>query len=176
MKYIQYTSNYTLKEYLLRFLWSLTWPFFRFSPRLLYGWRNFLLRFFGARIGKKVKIYPTAKIMFPWNLEIDARTVISWEVILYNLGKITIGSDTIISQYAHLCAGTHDHQSEDFPLLKLPVSIGNNVWIATEAFIGPDVKIGDNVVVGARSVVIKDIPDDLIVAGNPAKEIKKRNA
>ncbi len=174
MKDIQYATNYTPREYLLRFLWALAWPFFRFSPRLLYGWRNFLLRLFGARIGKKVKIYPSAKIMFPWNLLIGDRTVISWGVILYNLGKITIGSDTIISQYAHICAGTHDYRSPDFKLLKLPVMLGENVWIAANAFIGPGVTIGDRVVVGARSVVVKDVLNDRIVAGNPATEIKRK--
>jgi len=171
MKEITYGRNYTRKEYLLRFLWNFLWPAFRFSPRLLYGWRNFMLRVFGAKIGRGVKIYPSTKIMFPWNLEIGDYTLISWGVILYNLGNITIGSNTIISQYVHICAGNHDHNSPDFKLLKTPIKIGNQVWIATDSFIAPGVSIGDQSVVYAKSVVVKDIPNNSIVAGHPAKVI-----
>jgi putative colanic acid biosynthesis acetyltransferase WcaF len=171
---ISYGSNYSKKEYLLRFLWLCAWPLFRCSPRLFYGWRNMILRIFGAHIGKDVKIYPSADIMFPWNLEIGDHTVISWNVIIYNLGKITIGRDTIISQYTHLCAGNHDFKSPDFTLLKTPITIGNRVWIAADVFIGPGVNLGDHSVVYARSVVVKDISADSIVAGHPAEVIKSR--
>lgn len=166
-------ANYTFKENSARVLWGGVSIFFRYSPRLFYSWRNFLLRIFGARIGKGVKIFPSAKIMFPWNLEIADGTVVSWEVILYNLGKITIGSNTVISQYAHICAGTHEYTSEEFTLLKSSVEIGSKVWVAADAFVGPDVTVGDGVVVGSRSVVINDVPDHTVVAGNPARIIKK---
>ena len=129
------------------------------------------MRLFGAQIGKRVKIYPSADIMFPWNLEIGEGTVISWKVIVYNLGKITIGHDTIISQYVHICAGNHDFKSPDFTLLKTPVTIGNHVWIAADAFIAPGVNIGDHSVIYARSVVVKNIPDNTVAAGHPAKPL-----
>ncbi len=158
----------------MRVLWSLCWPLFGISPRLFYGWRNLILRFFGAKIGKGVKIYPSAKIMFPWILEIGDHTVISWGVILYNLGKITIGSNTIISQYTHICAGNHDHPTPDFKLLKTPITIGNHVWIAADVFIAPGVVIGDHAVVYARSVVVKDVSENSIVGGHPAEVIKGR--
>ena len=166
--------NYTFRENILRVLWSIFSVCFRYSPRLLYGWRNFILRMFGAKIGKGVKIFPSAKIMFPWNLEIGEGAVISWGVIVYNLGKITIGNQTVISQYTHICAGTHDYTSKDFTLLKTPIVIGSNVWVAADAFIGPTVNIGNGAVVAARSVVSKDVPENYIVAGHPAKKIKER--
>lgn len=168
-------SNYTLKENILRVFWGMFSFFFRYSPRHFYAWRNFLLRLFSAKIGKGVKIYPSAKIMFPWNLEIGNKSVISWEVILYDLGTIKIGNNTIISQYAHICAGTHDYKTSKFTLLKTPVTIGDNVWIATDAFIGPGVIVGDNAIVAARSVVISNVPDNKVVGGNPAIQIKDRN-
>lgn len=170
----QLGNNYTIKENINRVLWGVFSICFRYSPRLLYGWRNFLLRAFGAKIGKGVKIFPSAKIMFPWQLEIGDGTVISWGVILYNLGKITIGSHTVISQYVHICAGTHDYGSREFTLLKIPIAIGSNVWVAADAFIGPGVRVGDNTLVAARAVVIKDVLAETIVGGNPAKHLKKK--
>ena len=165
---------YTNRELLLRIIWAFIAPvFFRWSPRLLYGWRNIILRLFGAKIGKKVQIFPSARIMYPWLLEVGDRSVISWDVKVYNPGKIIIGTNTVISQYSHLCAATHDYESENFQLLKQPIHIGSNVWVATEAFIGPGVQIGDGVVVAARSVVIRDVPSLTLVAGNPARQVKE---
>lgn len=163
---------YSNKEFILRLIWSLVnLFFFRYSPRLLYGWRNFLLRMMGASIGQGVKIYPSAMISFPWLLEVKDKAVISWCVRIYNLGKISIGEKTIISQFVHLCGGTHDIKNPGFALLRAGIEIGNCVWIAADAFIGPNVHIGDYAVVGARAVVIKDVEIGNIVAGNPAKII-----
>ena len=96
------STNYTFKEIFLRILWGLVEPlFFTLSPRIFYSWRNFILRIMGARIGKKVQIFPSARIMYPWLFEIGDRSVISWDVKVYNLGKILIGNNTVISQYSH---------------------------------------------------------------------------
>jgi putative colanic acid biosynthesis acetyltransferase WcaF len=129
----------------------------------------------GANIGHGVKIYPSAIITFPWLLEIKDKSVISWGVRIYNLGRISIGKKTIISQFAHLCGGTHDIKNPGFDLLRTGLEIGNSVWIASDAFIGPGVRIGDNAVIGARAVVVKDVAPCTIVAGNPAKKIGQRN-
>jgi len=129
----------------------------------------------GAKIGKGVKIFPSAIITFPWLLEVGDRTIISWGVKVYNLGKISIGSRTVVSQYAHLCGGTHDFRNPGFKLVRSGLEIGNGVWIATEAFIGPALHIGDNSVVGARAVVVKDVEPYTVVAGNPAKKIGERD-
>ncbi len=170
---IAYAQNYTKKEYLLRFLWFVGKYFFRYSPRIFYEWRNVILRVFGAKIGKGVKIYPSADIMFPWNLTIGNFTVISWRVIIYNLGQITIGSNTIISQHAHLCAGTHDYRSPSFDLLKSQIHIGDQVWIAADAFIGPEVQIEHRSVIAARAVIVKNVESGVVMAGNPAKAVSR---
>jgi len=128
----------------------------------------------GAKIGKRVKIYPSADITFPWLLQVNNNVVIAWGVKIYNLGNIKIGEKTIISQFAHLCGGTHDYRNPGFNLLRTGIEIGNNVWIATEAFIGPNVYVGDNAVVGARAAVFQNVLPGTIVGGNPAKQIGSR--
>ena len=166
------SKYYTTWEYLIRFLWFVIEPFFfSFSPRLFYGWRNTVLRLMGAKIGKGVKIYPSAQIMYPWLLEIGDYTTISWEVKVYNLAFSKIGSNTMISQYSHLCGGTHDYKSKNFDLIRTGFTIGNHVWIAADAFIGPGVVVHDHAVVAARAVVIRNVEARSIVGGNPAKAI-----
>jgi putative colanic acid biosynthesis acetyltransferase WcaF len=146
---------------------------FRPSPRLFYGWRNMVLRVFGATIGSRVQIYPSAKIKFPWMLTIEDRVVVSWDVDIYNLGQITIGSDTVISQHVHLCGGTHDYLSPQFTLLRTGLTVGRNVWIAADAFIGPGITVSDNSIVAARAVVVSNVEQGTLVAGNPARVLKK---
>jgi putative colanic acid biosynthesis acetyltransferase WcaF len=167
------SSYYTSREIALRILWGFVdIVFFRFSPRLFYGWRNFVLRLMGAKIGKSVRIFPSARIMYPWLLEVGDSSVISWGVEVYNLGKITIGCNTVISQFSHLCGGTHDYLSREFVLLRTGLTIGNQCWIAADSFIGPGVKVHNGSVVAARSVVVKDVPEKALVAGNPAKVVR----
>jgi putative colanic acid biosynthesis acetyltransferase WcaF len=168
-------TNYTANELMLRVIWGFVEPvFFRFSPRLLYGWRNFILRIMGAKIGKGVKIYPSARIMYPWLLEIGDYATISWHVKVYNLSKSKIGAHTLVSQYSHLCGGTHDFRSPDFDLVRTGFQIGDHVWIAADAFIGPGVTVHDHAVVAARAVVIRDVDAGMVVGGNPAKVLAKR--
>ena len=166
--------KYSRQEQMLRVLWGLVQPLFRFSPRIFFGWRAFLLRLFGGRIGNNVHIYNSATIYMPWNLEIGEWSGIGEHAYIYNLGKITIGSKTTISQRAHLCAGTHDYTSPDLPLLKPSITIGDQAWICADAFIGPGIVIGEGAIVAARGVAVKDVDPWAIVAGNPAKTIKKR--
>lgn len=167
-------SKYSKRELLLRVLWSLVRPLFRYSPRPLFRWRCFLLRLFNARIGENVHIYNSATIYMPWNLEIGDWSSIGEYAFIYNLGKITIGTKTTISHRTHLCAGTHDYTDKTLPLLKLSINIQGSAWVCTDAFIGPGLDIGEGAVIGARSVVVKDVEPWVVVAGNPAIIIKKR--
>lgn len=168
-------SPWSLMEKIARVLWMVAGALlFRSSFHNWYAWRRVLLRCFGARIGRNVRIRPTARIEIPWNLEIGDNSTIGDHVILYSLGKIRIGQLATISQYAHLCAGTHDYTVRSFPLLRPPIVIGDEVWVAADAFVHPGVTIGDRSIVGARATVVRDVPPDQIVAGNPARFIKSR--
>jgi len=157
-----------------RVIWGFLSPCFRFSPRLFWGWRRFLLRAFGAKIGAGVRIYPDVKILIPWNLTLGSWVTVGSNVTLYALGEIVVGQKATISQNAHLCAGTHDYQSPTFELIKSSINIGPSVWICADSFIGPSVSVGAGAVVAARSVVIKDVEELVVVGGNPARYIKCR--
>lgn len=171
----RHVSPWTTREKIGRLLWSWTEAvFFRLSPRTCYRWRNWLLRRFGAEIHSTAHIRRTAKIEVPWNLKVGANAGIGDHVILYCLGPVTIGTRVTISQYAHICAGTHDYTRRDMPLLRPPITIEDDVWIATDAFVGPGVTVGRGTVVGARACVVKDLPPWKICVGNPAVPVKDR--
>ena len=147
---------------------------FRWSLPRAFRWRRWLLRRFGATMAPHSIVYPTARIFHPWWFEMGDWSNLGHEVVIYNLGPVTIGSHTVLSQGVYVCAGTHDYTRPDLPLLRPPIRIGSGVWIAAQAFIGPGVTIGDNSVIGARAVVVKDIPAGMVAAGNPARVIKAR--
>ena len=140
----------------------------------MYNWRNFLLRLFGAKIGKNVIIRPTARITYPWKLSIGDHSWIGDHVDLYTLGEIIIGSNAVISQRSYLCTGSHDSTKLDFPIYAKAIVIEDGVWVATDVFIAPGVTIHKNAVVGARSSVFNDLDAGYVYIGSPAKPIKPR--
>lgn len=157
-----------------RILWTIVSPFFRLSPRPLFQWRAWLLRCFGARVGRRVHIYPSVRVVIPWNLSIGDDSSIGDEVLVYNLGPVTIGRRATVSHRAHLCAGSHDYCDPSLPLLRLPISIGDDAWVCAQSLVGPGVVIGDGAVVGAGAVAMKDVAPWSVVAGNPAQLLKRR--
>lgn len=164
-----------LNDRLRRFLWNaVALLLFRPSPRPLHGWRSFLLRLFGAKIGRGVHVYPTVSIWAPWRLEIGDETGVGDHAILYSQAEICIGRRSVISQGAHLCAGTHDYTQPGFSLITRPITIGDHVWVAAEAFVHPGVTIPNGTVVAARSVVLKDLPEWMVCSGFPCVPLKER--
>ena len=154
--------------------WFVYALFFRTSPQVLYGWRRFLLRTFGAQIGKKVIIRSTAQITYPWKVKIGDYSWIGDDVVLYSLGDIIIGTNSVVSQKSYICTGTHDYTKEDFPILAKKIVIGDECWLATDVFVSPGVIINNGVVVGARSTVINDLDSNSVYVGSPVRFIKKR--
>ncbi|MGB7326148.1 MAG: putative colanic acid biosynthesis acetyltransferase [Rubripirellula sp.] len=147
---------------------------FRPSPRIAFRWRRFLLRCFGAKIGENVRIYNSASVFLPRNLTLAAHCVIGPRVDVYCVAPIDCGEHVMVSQNVELCAATHDYREVDLPLVASPICIEPESWVCASAFIGPGVTIGRGAVVGARSVVFKDVASEDIVAGNPAKRIRSR--
>lgn len=164
-----------LANRLRRLLWGFVWLlFFRPSPRVLHFWRCALLRLFGAKIGRNVHPYPTARIWAPWNLEMGDHSCLADGVDCYCVDKITIGAHSTVSQYSYLCSASHDHTDAGMPLVTAPIVIGERAWITADVFIGPGVTIGDGAVISARSSVFTDIAPWVVAKGNPAVAVKPR--
>lgn len=168
-------ASFSLGNRLVRAIWNLVeGTLFRWSPRPFHGWRRWLLRLFGAKVGGGVHVYPGTRIWAPWNLDLGEQCGIADRVILYCQGRITVGQRAVVSQGSHLCAGTHDYETAGFPLVTAPIVVGDEAWIAAEVFVHPGVTIGEGAVIGARSVVNKDMPAWMVCAGFPCKPLKER--
>lgn len=170
-----YNTRLPLGNKMRRLLWNVVWLLlFRPSPRPLFAWRRYVLRGFGAKIGHRANIYPTAKIWGPWNLQMGDYSCLGPEVDCYCMAPIRIGDNATVSQYAYLCTGTHDISDPQMKLLALPIEIGASAWVCADVFIGPGVTLGEGAVAGARASVFKDVAAWTVVGGNPARFIKKR--
>jgi len=138
------------------------------------GWRVWLLSCFGMKHQGHVGVYPSCKVWAPWNVELGSWVAIDDEVNLYSADKITIGTKVAISREAFICTASHDITKPNRPLITAPITICDGVWIGARAIILPGVTIGEGAIVAAGAVVTKDVEPWAVVAGNPAKFIKKR--
>lgn len=134
----------------------------------------FILRRFGAKVGKRVLIKPRVNIHFPWKLEIGDDVWIGEEVFLLNFEKLTIGGNVCISQRAFLCGGNHDFRNPTMPYRNGPITLLDGAWVGASCFIGPNVTIGYDVVVTAGSVATTNLRENGIYRGNPAVLVKER--
>ena len=156
-------------------LWWLTQSLlFQPSPQFAFGFRNALLRLFGARIGRGVRIRPSASITYPWKLEIGARAWIGDQVVLYSLGPIRIGADAVVSQRSYLCAADHDLEDPAFTIRARPVAVESQAWVAADCFLAPGVTIGRGAVIGARSSVFSSMPAGMVCFGSPCRPRRSR--
>jgi putative colanic acid biosynthesis acetyltransferase WcaF len=169
-------ASFSLANRLLRLVWWVVWiGLFRPSPRPFHAWRAFLLRVFGAKIGRNVHVYPGVRVWAPWMLEIGDDTGIGSGVNLYSMAPIRIGVRCVISQGAHLCCGSHDYSTPHFQLTARPIHIGSQVWVCADAFIGPGVAVLEGSVIGARAVMMRSTAEPWHVwSGNPAVMCKRR--
>ena len=134
----------------------------------------FILRLFGARIGKGVVIKPQVKILFPWKLTVGDFAWIGEEVFILNFEPVTIGAHCCISQRAFLCGGSHDYRHPDMPYRNRPIAIEDGAWVGAQVFVGPGARIGAEAVITAGSVVTKDQPAKMVCGGSPCLPIRER--
>ncbi len=169
------TSPYSTREKVARLLWgAVQSTLFRWSFHNWYGVRRALLRAFGARLDATANLRRTVLVECPWNLSIGAESSVGDRAILYCLGPVSIGARVTVSQGAHICAGSHDSRRATMPLLRPPVDIGDDAWIAADAFVGPKVRVGEGAILGARAVALGDLEPWSIYLGNPAVKVRAR--
>lgn len=171
----RYISPYSRSEKIKRLLWAFVeQTIFRFSFPTWYGYRAALLRMFGARIGSHTQIKRTAHFECPWNFSCGDHCAVGEHAIVYALGKITLGHRCCMSQYSHLCAGSHDLNHHTLPLLRPPITLEDDAWLLADSFVGPNVTLRQGAVLGARASAFKDLEPWSVNVGNPAKKIKDR--
>ncbi|WP_029002487.1 acetyltransferase [Azorhizobium doebereinerae] len=167
--------SFPLRSRLARAAFALAWALLaRWTPPQMHGWRRLLLRAFGARLDATAKVYPTARIWYPPHLAMAAHACLAPDVDCYCMAQVTLGPYALVSQGAHLCAGSHDIDDPDFQLIARPITIGAEAWIAAGAFVGPGVVVGEGAVLGANAVTVKDLEPWHVYAGNPARYIRMR--
>ncbi len=171
----RHVSPYSRNEKIARLLWAIVQgTLYRWSFPTWYRYRLFLLRLFGAKVDRTCRFRRLTRFECPWNLTAGRNCCAGDQATLYCLGPITLGQRVSISQGAHLCAGSHDFSKPDMPLLRPPIRVGDDVWIAAEAFVGPNVVIGDRAILGARACAFKNLDGDWIYGGNPARPLRPR--
>lgn len=158
-----------------RALWEfLFMPLVAWSPKPCGFWRKGLLRLFGAKIGPGCLVSSGVRVLMPWNLTMGSNAWIGWDVDVYNYAPVTLGDNAVVSQYTYLCTATHDYEHPHFPLTYAPINVEDQAWVAARCFVGPGVTVGKGAVVGAQSVVFKDVPEWTVCAGNPCRPVKPR--
>jgi putative colanic acid biosynthesis acetyltransferase WcaF len=144
------------------------------TPKFLNPWRLLILRLFGTKISGVPFIHQSVQIRIPWHLTLHHRACLGEKVQVYSLGEIEIHKRATIAQEVYLCTGTHDFNNPSFQLITKKITIGENTFIGVRAMILPGISVDKNAVVGAQSVVTKDIAPNQIVAGNPARKVGTR--
>lgn len=137
--------------------------------------RKTALAMFGAKIGRGLVAKHPISIKYPWRLTIGDDCWIGEDVWIDNIEAVEIGSNVCLSQGAYLCTGNHDWSKRDFPLTARPIVIENGVWVGAKAIIGPGVRLKEQAVVTAGSVMNHDAEPNVIYQGNPAVRVKDRH-
>jgi len=138
--------------------------------------RDAILRELCGDVGERVFVQPPFYCDYGWNITIGERTFANFGLVALDVAPISIGDHCQIGPYVQLLAATHPVD----PALRrsgaesaAPISVGPNVWLGGGAIICPGVTIGENPVIGAGSVVIKDIPSNVVAAGSPCRVIRE---
>ncbi|MGA2494084.1 MAG: putative colanic acid biosynthesis acetyltransferase [Roseiarcus sp.] len=170
-------ASFTLANRFYRLGFALVWLLLaRWTPPQWHAWRRVILRVFGAEIASTAGVYSSARIWSPANLTVRDYAFIGPRTTIYSMARITLGPFALVSQGAHICAGTHDIEDPNFQLQAFPIVVGARAWIATEAFVGPGVTIGNGAVLGARGCAFRDLEAWTVYIGNPAKAVRPRKA
>lgn len=156
-------------------LWYLTNVLFFINPLNPFSFvKKFILRIYGARIGKGVVIKPGVNIKYPWKLRIGDHSWIGEKVWIDNLAEVRIGSHVCISQGAMLLCGNHDYKKTSFDLITKEIVLEDGVWIGARAVVCPGVRCKTHSMLTVQSVATKELEAWSVYRGNPAVKIRNR--
>ena len=171
----RWASPWSLSGRIRLLLWGTVWPLFcSWTPKPLNAWRLLWLRVFGCRIEGRPFVHQRARIQIPWHVILGHRSCVGDRANLYSLGEIELGRGCVVAQEAYLCTGTHDFSRPDTPLLTGKITVGPEAFVGARAFVMPGIHIGEGAVVGACSLVTRDLPPWTVSAGNPSVVIRAR--
>jgi len=161
---------------LRRLVWNICRAvLYRLSPKPLHAWRSFLLRLFGARMGRGCHFYPGSKVWAPWNLVCADQVTAADGAEIYNPAPVTLGSHVILSQDTYVCGATHDYNDPAFPLIAYAMTFGAYAWVCARASVAPGVNLGEGAVLGLGSVATRDLDPWAVYAGVPAVKVRDRD-
>lgn len=148
------------------FLWN---PLFPFSKPKIW-----LLKLFGAKIGKGVLIKPRVSIKYPWKLKIGNHVWIGEKVWIDNLANVIIEDHVCLSQGAMLLCGNHNYKKSTFDLITGEIHLEKGSWVGAHAVVCPKVRLGNHSILTVNSVAVKSTEPYGIYQGNPAIKIRER--
>ena len=156
-------------------LWYFTSALFFTNPLFPYNkLKVFLLRFFGAKVGKHCIIKPAVRIKFPWKLELGDYIWIGESVWIDNQAKVVLEDNVTVSQGALLLTGNHNYKKASFDLMIGEITVEEGAWVCAKSIVGPGVTIGRNAILSLGSITTSDLKADGIYSGQPATYIKER--
>ena len=150
------------------------WAMNQSSPRQEHLRRGLLRELFASG-GDSVWLEPPFRCDYGINIYLGKKVYFNFDCVILDVCEVRIGNFVFIAPGVHIYTATHPLEADlrRHQEFGKPVTIGNDVWIGGKAIICPGVTIGDCSVIGAGSVVTKDVPPSVVVAGNPAKMIRK---
>lgn len=137
--------------------------------------RQKLLRDLLARFGEGTVLRPTLRCDYGFNISIGERAFINYDCIMLDCNRITIGDEVQLAPGVHIYTATHPidaKQRRSGLEYALPVAVRDGAWLGGGAIVCPGVTIGENSVVGAGSVVTRDLPANVVAAGSPCRILR----
>ncbi|MFC7252005.1 maltose acetyltransferase domain-containing protein [Halomicroarcula sp. GCM10025324] len=137
--------------------------------------RNLLEELLGS-LGDECYIEPQFRCDYGYNIHVGEKFYANFDCVILDVCRVDIGQNCLIGPSVHIYTATHPLDADE--RIKgqeygKPVTVGDNVWIGGQAVLNPGVNVGDNAVISSGAVVTEDVPDNVVVQGNPATVVKE---
>jgi putative colanic acid biosynthesis acetyltransferase WcaF len=168
-------APFSFRNRVARQLWGIVYLLlFRSSPRPMHAWRAWLLKCFGAKLGRNCHFYPRCGVWAPWNLTCEEHVAVGDGAEIYNPAPVFFGANAIVSQGAYICGATHAYNDPRFPLVSYPMRFEAYSWVCARAIVAPGVNLGEGAILGLGSIATRHLEPYGVYAGVPARKVKER--